>query len=161
MPESSGKPGAFSDVQAVGPSAGPDVDAARPAMLPGRINLPLDRGRARQATLHGAFRQQGNLARRDEQAVFVIRLDRLARRGQVYAIDEQIVLLLRGGENGQQGGTAAGRAGALAASTEEAVNPKRVGFFTTYLNTLSMSAGMKCTPGRCQARPSYLSHTHT
>ena len=97
------KPGALLTFSAVGPGAGPDVDAARPAMLPGRIDLPLDGGRARQAALHGAFRQQGDLARRDEQAVGVIRLDGLARRGQVDAIDEQIVLLLGGGENVKSG----------------------------------------------------------
>ena len=38
-----------------------------------------------------------------EQAVVVIRLDRLARRGQVDAVDEQIVLLLGGGENAESG----------------------------------------------------------
>ena len=34
----------------------------------------------------------------------------------------------------------------MAACTEYAVNPKRVGLCTTYLNKLSRSAGMKCTP---------------
>ena len=38
-------------------------------MLSGQIDLPLDGCRARQPDLHGAFRQQRDLARRGQQAV--------------------------------------------------------------------------------------------
>src|SRR5665647_1114185 len=69
------------DFQGVAPSAAPDVDAARTAMLQGEINLHLDSARSYQATLDSTFSQQGNLARRGEQVVGVIRLNRLASRG--------------------------------------------------------------------------------
>ena len=87
--------------------AEPEISASRPAMLLGSFDLALDRGRAGPSALNGVFRQQGNLARRDEQAVFVVRLDGLARRGQMVAIDEQKGLLLGLGDIGivgQDGG---------------------------------------------------------
>ena len=62
-------------------------------MLSGKIDLLLDGGRARQPDLHGAFRQQRDLARRGQQAVDVVRLDGLSRCGQVNGIRPQMGLL--------------------------------------------------------------------
>ena len=63
-------------------------------MYSGKVNLTLDRGRTSPTVLYDAFGQQGDLAWRSKQAVFVIGFDGLARRRQVYLIDEQTALLL-------------------------------------------------------------------
>src|ERR1019366_9833802 len=54
------------DAEVADTGADPDIDAVWATRPPGLLDLPLNGGGAGEATPHGAFRQQRNLARRGD-----------------------------------------------------------------------------------------------
>ena len=122
-------------------------------MLAGQVDLALDGGRPGQAALHGAFRQQGNLAGRHEQAVLVIRLDLLAGRGQVFAINEQIGLHLDRGDVGPGGHQGADRGGGIARLHRVDGEPKGNGICYDEPEETVEVGGNETHAQGCQVRP--------